>query len=109
MRRIAVVGGSGQLGSALREAFAGRELVTPSHAEVPFDDAAALARLLDETRPDVLINCSAFHNVDLCERDPAPAFAINALAVDRAAEACAARGVCTSLTVTSKVAARPFR
>ena len=41
----------------------------------------------------MLINCSAFHNVDLCEREPAAAFAINALAVDGAAQACAARGV----------------
>lgn len=92
-RRVAVVGGSGQLGTALRAALAGRELVTPSHAEVPIEDGDAVARLLDEARPGVLINCSAFHNVDLCEREPAPAFAINALAVDRAAQACAARGV----------------
>ena len=93
VRRIALVGGSGQLGTALRAAFAGRELIAPSHEEVPLEDAGALARLLDDARPDVLINCSAFHNVDLCEREPAPAFAINALAVDGAAQACAARGV----------------
>ncbi|HEY6233471.1 MAG TPA: dTDP-4-dehydrorhamnose reductase [Candidatus Elarobacter sp.] len=92
-RRIAIVGGSGQLGSALRAAFAARELVTPSHDAVPIEDGDALGRLLDDARPDVLINCSAFHNVDVCERDPISAFAVNALAVDRAAQACAARGV----------------
>ncbi|HEY0383937.1 MAG TPA: dTDP-4-dehydrorhamnose reductase [Candidatus Elarobacter sp.] len=102
-RRIAVIGGSGQLGSALREALADRELVTPPHAEVPIEDAGALARLLDESRPDVLINCSAFHNVDLCERDPTPAFDINALAVDRAASACAARGVAFATISTDYV------
>lgn len=92
-RRIAIVGGSGQLGSALRAALAERELVVPPHEQVPLEDAGALAKLLDDARPDVLINCSAFHNVDLCEREPARAFAINALAVDGAAQACAARGV----------------
>jgi dTDP-4-dehydrorhamnose reductase len=91
-RRIAIVGASGQLGTALIGALAGRELVTPPHADVPLEDTAAVARMLDDARPDVLINCSAYHNVDACERDPRPAFEINALAVDRAAQACAARG-----------------
>ena len=92
-RRIALAGGSGQLGTALREALRDREIVAPAHAELPFEDGAALAALLERERPDVLINCTAFHNVDLCEREPEKAFALNALAVDRAAQACAARGV----------------
>jgi dTDP-4-dehydrorhamnose reductase len=102
-RRIAILGGSGQLGSALRAALAGRELIVPSHAEVPIEDAGALARLLDDANPGVLVNCSAFHNVDSCERDPEPAFAINALAVDRAAAACAARGVAFATISTDYV------
>jgi dTDP-4-dehydrorhamnose reductase len=102
-RRIAILGGSGQLGTALRAALAGRELVAPPRGEVAVEDRAAVARLLDEARPDVLINCSAFHNVDLCERDPAPAFAVNALAVDGAAEACAARGVAFATISTDYV------
>lgn len=92
-RRIAIVGGSGQLGSALRLVFAAREVIAPTHAEVPVEDRAALERLLDESRPDVLINCAAFHHVDACEREPDRAFALNALAAGGAAEACAARGV----------------
>ena len=102
-RRIAILGASGQLGSALRAALADRELIAPPHAEVPVEDRAAVARLLDGARPDVLINCTAFHNVDLCERDPAPAFAINALAVDGAAEACAERGVAFATVSTDYV------
>jgi dTDP-4-dehydrorhamnose reductase len=91
--RIAIAGAFGQLGTALRGAFAGREIVAPTHAELAFEDADALARLLDDARPDVLINCTAFHHVDACEREPERAFAINALAVDRAAQACALRGI----------------
>ncbi|MDQ6944096.1 MAG: NAD(P)-dependent oxidoreductase, partial [Candidatus Eremiobacteraeota bacterium] len=102
-RRIAIVGGSGQLGCALCEAFAGRELIVPSHQQAPIEDAGALGRLLDDARPDVLVNCSAFHNVDVCERDPASAFAINALAVDRAAQACAVRGVAFATISTDYV------
>jgi dTDP-4-dehydrorhamnose reductase len=92
-KRVAIVGGSGQLGSALRDAFASREVIAPSHAELAFEDAGAIARLLDDARPDVFINCAAFHHVDTCEREPERAFAINALAVDAAAAACAVRGI----------------
>ncbi len=98
--RIALIGGAGQLGSALRAELAGRTLAAPAHAELDFADRAALEAFLDRERPEVLINCSAFHNVDACERDPRPAFALNALAVDAAAAACAARGI-TFATVST--------
>ena len=101
--RIVLVGGSGQLGTALREAFAGHEVVAPSHAELSFEDTDALAQLLDRVRPNVLINCSAFHNVDVCEREPERAFAVNALAVDRAAQACATREVAFATISTDYV------
>jgi dTDP-4-dehydrorhamnose reductase len=91
--RVAILGGSGQLGSALQEAFRGCEVVAPARSVSPVEDGGALGALLDDVRPQVLINCTAFHHVDTCEREPEQAFAINALAVDRAAVLCAARGV----------------
>jgi dTDP-4-dehydrorhamnose reductase len=103
IRSVAIVGASGQLGSALVAAFAGRELHTPAHAELDFEDRAALAAFLDRAQPELLINCSAFHHVDTCEREPERAFAVNALAVDRAAEACAARGVAFATISTDYV------
>jgi dTDP-4-dehydrorhamnose reductase len=103
IERVAIVGGSGQLGSALRAVFADRRLDAPAHAEVPFEDGTALAAFLDAARPELLINCSAFHHVDTCERTPEPAFALNALAVDRAAEACAARGIAFATVSTDYV------
>lgn len=112
-RRIAIAGGFGQLGTALREVLSDRELSAPAHAEVALEDRAALARLLDEQQPDALINCAAFHNVDLCEREPQRAFEINALAVDAAAQACAERGV-TFVTISTDYVfdgtlGRPYR
>ena len=93
VERVGILGGSGQLGSALQAAFRGCEVVAPAHAAAPIEDAGALSALLDDGRPQVLINCTAFHHVDTCEQQPERAFAINALAVDRAAELCAARGI----------------
>jgi dTDP-4-dehydrorhamnose reductase len=49
--------------------------------------------LIAHERPDAVINCAAFHNVDRCESDPSSAFAVNAIAVDRLAQACAREGI----------------
>jgi len=111
--RIAIIGGSGQLGAALGEVFRERAVACPAHAELALERTGEVAGLLDAFAPDVLINCAAFHHVDGCEREPERAFAINALAVDRAAEACASRGV-TFVTFSSDYVfdgtlARPYR
>lgn len=103
MRRFAIIGGGGLLGTALREALAGRDVSAPPHRELAIEDRTALAAWLDDARPEVLVNCSAFHHVDTCEREPEAAFAVNALAVDRAAEACAARGIAFATISTDYV------
>jgi dTDP-4-dehydrorhamnose reductase len=111
--RIAIVGGSGQLGTALREVLAEREVVAPPHADLDLEETPAVAALIDRVRPDVVINCSAFHHVDTCEREPERAFAVNALAVDRAAQVCALRGIAFATVSTDYVFAgtlgRPYR
>jgi dTDP-4-dehydrorhamnose reductase len=112
MRRILLVGGSGQLGSALRAELADDEITAPPHAafDIVRDDAAAL---LDGLHLDLVINCAAFHNVDTCEREPEKAFAANTLAVDRLARACAERDVAFMTISTDYVfdgtATRPYR
>ena len=92
MKRILLIGGSGQLGTALRTELAGAEIAAPPHVafDLVSDDPAAL---LDGARYDVAINCAAFHNVDVGEREPDKAFAANTLAVDGFARACAARDI----------------
>lgn len=59
-----------------------------SHADLDVtDDEAALAAF-DEARPEVVFNCAAFHNVEVCEREEAAAAAVNMRAVKRLAECC---------------------
>jgi dTDP-4-dehydrorhamnose reductase len=111
MSKLLLIGAYGQLGTAIREQYAG-EVTAPAHAD--FDIVTGdIERLLASSAPDVAINCAAFHNVDTCERMPEAAFATNAIAVDRIAAACAERGI-TFVTIStdyvfSGVAMRAYR
>lgn len=91
-RRVLITGASGMLGSDLVPALAaaGYEALARPKSELDIADAAAVARELSATRPDILINCAAFTKVDACETDPR-AFEVNAQAVGILADACGHR------------------
>jgi dTDP-4-dehydrorhamnose reductase len=78
--RALITGGGGQLASDLQEQL-GDEARSFSHSELDIADPAALDRAFDEVRPDVVFNCAAFHNVDVCETEPDSAWAVNVRAV----------------------------
>ena len=79
--RVRVVGAAGQLGAAMLRAFADKELVAHTRASLDVTDAGALSRALASARPDVVVNCVAFNDVDAAEDRPSDALAINAFAV----------------------------
>jgi dTDP-4-dehydrorhamnose reductase len=89
--RIALFGANGQLGSdiAKQAAERGLDLVAVTRTQV---DAADPSAGLDNLTFDVAINCVAVTRVDDCEKDPAPAVAINAHFAGRLAKACATKG-----------------
>lgn len=99
LERALATGGGGQLASDLEallgEALLGEEcdFQARSHAELDIADAAALEREIVESRPEVLFNCAAFHNVEICEREERSSFEVNATAVKRMAELCEAHSV----------------
>jgi dTDP-4-dehydrorhamnose reductase len=90
MKRILLLGGSGQLGTAIR-AESSDVIVSPAHTDFDLVTGDA-AELIANSGAEVVINCAAFHNVDRCEREPQMAFSVNALAVDRLAAASEALG-----------------
>src|SRR3954452_10852817 len=75
-----ITGGGGQLASDLQELL-GDDARSFSHAELDIADSPALDRAFDEVRPDVVFNCAAFHNVDVCETEADSAWAVNVRAV----------------------------
>jgi dTDP-4-dehydrorhamnose reductase len=87
--RILLIGASGQLGTDLADRLAGPRLVAAARGELDVTDPAAVERALAEVRPAVVLNTAAYHRVDDIERDPAPAFQVNVVAVHHLARACA--------------------
>jgi dTDP-4-dehydrorhamnose reductase len=78
--RALITGGGGQLASDL-QALLGDDARSFSHAELDVTDPNALDRAFGEVQPDVVFNCAAFHNVDVCETEPDSAWAVNVRAV----------------------------
>jgi dTDP-4-dehydrorhamnose reductase len=94
VRRALVTGGGGQLASDLEERLgaAGVEALAPARAELDVTDDDAVAEAFSGFRPDVVFNCAAFHNLDVCEVEEDRSFEVNARAVKRLAQRCASSG-----------------
>jgi dTDP-4-dehydrorhamnose reductase len=91
--RIAVAGARGQLGAAIVHEFASRHEVSAlDHAalDVASDEAVRVA--MERLRPEVIINCAAYNDVDGAEDHPVDALNVNAFAVRALAGSAAASG-----------------
>ncbi|HXZ90196.1 MAG TPA: SDR family oxidoreductase, partial [Candidatus Dormibacteraeota bacterium] len=79
--RIALLGATGQLGHDIARVAKTRslDLVPLSHEEIEATDLESVRQAFAKIRPEVVVNCAAFHQVDRCEEDPAQAFQVNAL------------------------------
>src|SRR5690349_324263 len=75
--RVLLIGYRGQLGSDLRKAFQDEELTLTTQDQLRVEDAAQVDAMVTEIRPDVILNCSAFHRVDDCEESAERAFEVN--------------------------------
>ena len=78
--RALVTGGGGQLAHDL-SALLGESARTCRREELDITDEAALDRAFAEVQPQVVFNCAAFHNLDVCERDADTSWAVNVKAV----------------------------
>lgn len=98
--RILVIGANGLLGSNIvaTAQSQGLEVVGTYHSTEPsFDlrleqldirETDAVYSLLDDVRPDVVLNCAALTDVDGCESQPDDAHSINAEAPGEIAQLC---------------------
>lgn len=92
--RVLVAGAAGQLGAVVVERFttAGHEVIAATRRDADLTQHVAVMRLVGDAAPDVVINCSAFNDVDGAETRWETALEVNAFAVRSLARATADRG-----------------
>lgn len=92
--KVLVTGGSGQLGTELSLVLgaAGDDALVASSADLDVTDRDLVHQVLGAVRPEVVIHCGAWTNVDGCELDPDRAYLVNALGTRHVAEAAARVG-----------------
>lgn len=88
--RVAVIGANGQLGTDLCRVFRlrGSTVFPLLHKDLEVRRESEVRSALRELAPHVVINTAAFHNVELCERNPEESFSINAIAPRTLAMVC---------------------
>jgi len=79
--KILLIGRTGQLGSDLLLNNPGHEIYAPAEDVFDITVRATIEREIDGFKPSVVINTAAFHNVPVCETEPAQAFKVNCVAV----------------------------
>ena len=77
--RVLVTGAAGMLGRDVREAFAtrGHEAIGLTHEELDITDGPRVDAALDDLRPDAVVNCAAWTDVDAAETRERDAMAVN--------------------------------
>jgi len=92
--KVLVVGAAGMLGRdvVLAAGNAGHAVVGFGRTELDVTDAAALERKFEQERPDVVVNCAAWTDVDGAEEAEDAAAAVNASGAGNVAAAAAAQG-----------------
>jgi len=87
--RIVILGAGGRLGAALMRQYRKEfDAVGFNHDQINLANSDKIRGRLSSAQFDLLINCAAMTNVDLCESKKAEAFAINADAPKVLAEIC---------------------
>jgi dTDP-4-dehydrorhamnose reductase len=92
--RLLIAGAGGMLGSDVVEAGArrGHEVLAFGHGDLDVTDPVAVDAALDRDRPDAVINCAAWTDVDAAEAAEAEAMRINDAGAALLAGAAAAQG-----------------
>jgi dTDP-4-dehydrorhamnose reductase len=95
--RILITGAAGMLGLdvSAAAAAAGHESISLARAELDIADRGAVRERVDEVRPDVVVNCAAYTNVDGAESDERGALRVNGEGAGILAGAAAAVGAWT--------------
>ena len=90
MSSLIIFGGSGQLGKNLSFVFPEAVPYSPhsDNRKADITNFKRMREIFESERPEIVINASAFTNVDACELEKERAFAVNSLGVLNIASLC---------------------
>jgi dTDP-4-dehydrorhamnose reductase len=79
--KVVVIGGNGQLGSDVVRAFAdnGDDVRPLTHQDIEVSNLDSVSTCVQDLRPDLIVNTTAMHHVENCEREVQRSFDVNAL------------------------------
>lgn len=89
--KIALIGANGQLGSDLVKILrqdSNIHLYPLVHSDIDITNEPMVRTVLDDIKPDIVINTAAYHRVDDCETSIDKAFLVNAIAQKKLAGYC---------------------
>lgn len=91
---ILILGANGQLGADICQVLkTHHQIIGLTHADADITDTSKLKTLIGEHHPQVVINTTAYHHVELCEQNPELAMAVNCTAPAALAALCAESGI----------------
>jgi dTDP-4-dehydrorhamnose reductase len=75
-----ITGRNGQLAQTFIKRFEreGIKFLAPDESDLDITDLSKVMKVVEESRPDVIVNCAAYNLVDHAEKEPEMAFAVNA-------------------------------
>jgi dTDP-4-dehydrorhamnose reductase len=85
--KILITGGNGMVARAAKRIFEslGDEVVSVTKEELDISNRSDVCNLLASVRPDAVVNCAAYTNVDGCESNEEICFAVNSIGVENLA------------------------
>jgi len=85
--KIAIIGANGQLASDIIEVFNNSYQIIPlTHKDIDITNLDKTKNVLEEIKPNIIINTAAYHKVDEVEDNPEKAFLVNSTAQKNLAE-----------------------
>jgi len=81
MKKIAVIGADGQLGSDLVKVLKGDKVFPLYYPDFDITKPEKAREILSQINLDIVINTAAYHRVDECEENPQKSFEVNSTAV----------------------------
>jgi len=79
--RISILGSNGQLGRDLVAELSGHDIQPLTRKDFDVTDHDRARAVLSESKPEMIVNLTAYHRVDDCESNPELAYDVNVLAV----------------------------